>query len=375
MSREILRLYQAGSSWLYHTFPEKPMDPLTRKQWKKYNKASRCHICFKQFGDSKKGPKVRDHCHYTGRYRIPSYIPVVFHNLSEYNAHLFIKELGKNSRDMEVIAKNKEDYISFSVEVAVDKYVDKEGNEKEKLIELRFIDSFKFMASSLDSLTRNLVGGKGEKLFGFENYSELQYELLTRKGVYPYEYMSSWDCFEESLPPTEAFYSKLSMSKIGEDDYQHAQRVWKEFGIRKLGDYHDLCLRTDVVLLANVYEAFRDTCLKHYSLDPVHFYTSPGLAWKACLKCTGIKLKLLTDPNMLLMFECGIRGGITQAVHKYASANNKYMGDKFDPNEDTTYLQYLDANNLYGWAMSQPLPTGGFRWVAVEPNQISELAT
>ena len=276
---------------------------------------------------------------------------------------------------MKVIAKNKEDYISFSVEVAVDKYVDKEGNEKEKLIELRFIDSFKFMASSLDSLTRNLVGGKGEKLFGFENYSELQYELLTRKGVYPYEYMLSRDKFKESLPPIEAFYSKLNMSKISEDDYQHAQRVWKEFGIRNLGDYHDLYLRTDVVLLANVFEAFRDTCLKHYSLDPAHFYTSPGLAWKACLKHTGIKLKLLTDPDMLLMFERGIRGGITQAVRKYASANNKYMGDKFDPNEDTTYLQYLDANNLYGWAMSQPLPTGGFRWVDIEPNEISEVAT
>ena len=218
---------------LYHMFPKKPMDPLTKKQWKKYNKASSCNICFKQFDDSNKGPKVCDHCHYTGRYRepthwnynlmyrIPSYIPVVFHNLSGYDTHLFIKELGKNLRDMEVIAKNKEDYISFSVEVAVDKYLDKEGNEKEKLIELRFIDSFKFMASSLDSLTRNLAGtctppgggGKGEKLFGFENYSELQYELLTRKGVYPYEYMSSWDKFKESqLPSIEAFYSKLSMS-------------------------------------------------------------------------------------------------------------------------------------------------------------------
>ena len=154
---------------------------------------------------------------------------------------------------MEVIAKNKEDYISFSVEVAVDKYVDKEGNEKEKLIELRFIDSFKFTASSLNSLTRNLVGGKGEKLFQFEHYSELQYELLTRKGVYPYEYMSVWDKFKESqLPSIEVFYSKLNMSKISEDDYQHAQRVWKQFGIRNLGDYHDLYLRTDVVLLANV---------------------------------------------------------------------------------------------------------------------------
>ena len=229
---------------LYHMFPEKPMDPLTKKQWKKFDKTSRCHICFKQFGNSKKGPKVHDHCHYTGCYRgpvhrncnlmhrIPSYIPVVFHNLSGYDTHLFIKELGKNSRDMEVIAKNKENYISFSVKVAVYKYVDKEGNEKEKLIKLRFIDSFKFMASSLDSLTRNLVGtcappgsgGKGEKLFGFENYSELQYELLTRKGVYPYGYMSSWDKFKESqLPSIEAFYSKLNMSKISEDDYQQAQ--------------------------------------------------------------------------------------------------------------------------------------------------------
>ena len=130
-----------------------------------------------------------------------------------------------------------------------------------------------------------------------------------------------------------------------------------------------------MVLLANVYEACRDTCLRHYKLDPVHFYTSPGLAWKACLKQTGIKLELLTDPDMLLMFERGIRGGITQAVHKYALANNKYMGDKSNPNEDTTYLQYLDANNLYGWTMSQPHPTGGFKWVDVNPNEISELAT
>ena len=188
--------------------------------------------------------------------------------------------------------------------------------------------------------------------------------------------MSSWDRFEEmQLPPIEVFYSKLSMSSISSDDYQPAQRVWKEFRIHNLGDYHDLYLRTDVVLLADMYEAFRETCLGHYKLDPVHFCTSPKLAWKACLKCTGIRLGLLTDPNMLLMFEHGIRGGITQAVRKYAAANNPYMGDKFDPNKDTTYLQYLDPNNLYGWAMSQPLPAGGFGWVDVNPNEISEVAT
>ena len=215
-----------------------------------------------------------------------------------------------------------------------------------------------------------------KKLFGFEDYSELQYYLLTRKGVYPYEYVNSWDRFNETqLPPIDAFCSNLNMSLISEEDYQHAQRVWEEFEIHNLGVYHDLYLRTDVVLLANVYEAFRDTCFRHYKLDPVNFYTSPGLAWKACLKCTGIKLELLTDPDMRLMFEQGIRGGITQAVRNYASANNKYMGDKFDPKSESSYLQYLDVNNLYGWAMSQPLPTGGFKWVDVNPNEISELTT
>ena len=192
---------------LYHMFPEKPMDPLNKKQWKIYKKAITCHICYKPF--TQMNQKVRDHCHYTGlyrgsahslcnlRYKIPSYIPVVFHNLSEYDAHLFIRESGTHTSDMEVIAKNKEDYISFSIKVPVEKYIDKNGEEKDKLIELRFIDSFKFMSSSLDSLTKNLVGS-GKRLFGFEGYSELQYGLLTRKGVYPDEYINSWDRFEET---------------------------------------------------------------------------------------------------------------------------------------------------------------------------------
>ena len=227
-----------------------------------------------------------------------------------------------HSKDIGVIAKNKEDCITFSVNVAVDKYIDKEGNEKDKLIELRFINSFKFMSSRLDLLTDNLVHG-GIKLFGFDDYNESQYYLLTRKGIYPYEYMSSWDKFEESqLPPIESFYSNLNMYNVSKDDYQHAQKVWKEFGIRNLGDYHNLYLQTNIILPVNVFEAFRDTCLEHYSLDPAHFYTSPGLAWKACLRKTRVRLELLTNPDMLLMFEHGIKGGIMQAVHRYASANN-----------------------------------------------------
>ena len=223
--------------------------------------------------------------------------------------------MGKKSKDIGVVAKNKEDYITFSVNVAVDKYQDKDGYEKDKTIKLRFIDSFKFMASSLDSLTNNLVKG-GRKLIGFEDYSEEQYELLVRKGIYPSEYMSSWDKFTETeLLPKEAFYSNLNMSNASDDDYRHAQKVWSAFSIRDLGEYYDLCLKTNVILLATVFEAFRDTCLAHYKLDPAHFYTSPGLAWKACLKKTGVKLELLTDPDMLLMFERGIRGGKWQLLN------------------------------------------------------------
>ena len=155
----------------------------------------------------------------------------MFHNLSGYDGHLFIRELVAHAAEMGVIAKNKEDYISFSIKVPVEKYMDKNGEEKDKLIKLRFIDSLKFKSSSLDSLTKNLVSS-GKKLFGFEDYSDLQYDLLTRKGVYPYEYVNSWDRFEETqLPPINAFYGNLYMSSVSEDDYQCADyqslgRIW-----------------------------------------------------------------------------------------------------------------------------------------------------
>ena len=347
------------------------MLPLTKSQLKKDKKAKIYHICFKEFNE--KG-KVRDHCHYTGlyrgaahfgcnlRYKIPNYIPVVFHNLAGYDAHLFITELAKHTKDIGVIAKNVEDYISFSIKVEVDKYVDKNGEEKFKEIDLRFIDSFKFMSSRLDSLSGNLARG-GHKFWGFERYTEEQRELLIKKGIYPYEYMDSWNRFSENkLPDKDKFYSKLNMDGVSDKDYEHACKVWREFGIKNMGEYHDLYLLTDVILLANVFESFRDVCMNNYGLDPAHFYTAPGLAWKACLKKTGIRLELLQDLDMLLMFERGIRGGITQAVHRYASANNPYM-EEYDKNKDTNYLQYLDAKNLYGWAMSQSLPTGEFRWI------------
>ena len=220
---------------LYNSFPECPMEPLTKSQIKEYKRATKCHICFKSFSEKKR--EVRDHCHYSGLYRgaahfscnlqykIPRYMPVVFHNLAGYDAHLFIRELAKYTTGMGVIAKNTEDYISFSIKVEVDKYVDKEGNERMKEMELRFIGSIKFMSSSLDSLVNNLARG-GHEFWDFENYNCRQHELLIRKRIYPYEYMDSWDKFKEtSLPSIEKFYSNLNMSRVSDGDYEHACRV------------------------------------------------------------------------------------------------------------------------------------------------------
>ena len=343
---------------LYCYFPEVPMGLLTKAQLKKYEEVRICHICFKPFNGE--NPKVRDHCHYTCsyrgpahmkcnlRYRIPPYIPIICHNLSGYNANLFIKELASTTDGhLGVIAKNTKDYISFSIKVEVDKYMDKKGIERSKEIELRFIDNFKFMSSSLDCLVNNLACGGNYHFLGFKEYNENQYKLLAKKGIYPYEYITNWDKFKEmKLPPKEAFYSKLNMSGVSKEDYEHANRTWKEFSLADLGEYHDLYLKTDVILLSNIFETFRQVCLKNYGLDPAHFYTAPGLAWKVCFKKTRIRLELLLDPDMLLMFERGIRGGITQSVKRWAKANNPYMGSDFTPDKPTKYLQYLDANNL-----------------------------
>ena len=177
---------------------------------------------------------------------------------------------------------------------------------------------------------------------------------------------------EKQLPPKEEFYSKLNNEDISDEDYKHAQKVFKTFDCKTIRDYHDLYLKTDVLLLADVFENFRKTCLKHYNLDPAHYYTSPGLAWDACLKETGQELQLLDDYDMLMMFERGIRGGITHISKRYAEANNEYMKN-FDPKKPSTFIQYLDANNLYGWAMSQPLPTHDFEWEEFTKSDVKKL--
>ena len=129
-----------------------------------------------------------------------------------------------------------------------------------------------------------------------------------------------------------------------------------------MGDYHDLYLKSDILLLADVFENVRETCLEYYKLDPCHYFTSPGLSWDAMLKMTNIKLELMTDIDMFQFIEKGLRGGISYIANRYGKANNKYMKE-YDEKAPSKYIMYLYANNLYGWAMSQNLPTGGFRWM------------
>ena len=310
---------------------------------------------------------VKDHCHITGKFRGAAHsdcnkklrinpktdeIPVVFHNLKGYDAHHLMQGLSKAKREVKPIANNMEKYITLTA-----------GG-------LRFIDSLNFLQASLDSLVR---ATPKEELKITKRISRGS-ELLHKKGIYPYEYMDGWERFEETrLPDKEKFHSKLNDEHITDEEHEHAQAVWEAFGCKTLGDYHDLYVKTDVALLADVFENFRNLCQEQYGLDPAHYYTSPGLSWDALLKKTGVELELLTDIDMHLFVERGMRGGISMVSKRYAKANNP-RDQGYDPSKPKKHIMYLDANNLYGWAMSKPLPIRDFKWKRLMPTEEEILA-
>ncbi|XP_024867540.1 uncharacterized protein LOC112451868 [Temnothorax curvispinosus] len=259
---------------------------------------------------------------------------------------------------IDLLPLTKERYISFTKNVSGT--LSRGGN----CVKLRFVDSFKFLSASLEKLASYLDRNKLRiTRLGFPELSKSDFDLLTRKGVFPYEYVDDFDkLLVTKLPPREAFYSSLTGDTVTDSEYEHAWNVWLCFRVENLGEYSDLYLKTDVLLLVDIFENFRDTCIETYRLDPAHYYTLPGYTWDAMLKYTKVSFKLLTDIDMIMFVERGIRGGLSQCSNRYAHANNKYMRS-CDSSRPSTYLMYLDVNNLYGWAMCEPLPHTEFQWV------------
>jgi len=365
IGEQFIQLLEFDIKNLYnkHKFA-KPMK-ITKDEQESFELAEICYICEKELGND----RVRDHCHLTRNYRgaahsncnlnykIPKFYPVFIHNLSGYDAHLFIKNL---SGKISCIPNTEEKYISFSEHVVVDEFTNNEGKKVEVKREIRFLDSYKFMSSSLASLVANLKRDDFKHLQ--KHYSKI--DALLRKGVFPYDYFNNLSILNEKcLPSKEKFYSSLTESNISNEDYEHAQNVWQEFNMKTFKEYHDLYMKVDVLQLADVFENFRSVCLEHYKLDPAWYYTAPGLSWDAMLKTTKLELDPITNVDQLLFFEKAIRGGVSMISHRYAKANNKYM-TSYNPKEPSSYITYLDANNLYGWAMSKNLPVGNFKWLS-----------
>ena len=207
---------------------------------------------------------------------------------------------------------------------------------------LTFIDSFQFMSSSLDKLVSNLP--KDDLMYTSKVFKGKRLNLMSQKGVYPYDFMDSFEMFSQTeLPAKDQFYSILNDQHIADDEYDHANKVWNTFMMKTMGEYHDLYLVSDVLLLTDVFENFRKTCMQYYKLDPCHYFTSPGLSWDAMLKMTNIKLELMTDIDMFQFIEKGMRGGVSYIGNRYGKANNKYMNE-YDEKAPSKYMMYLDAN-------------------------------
>ena len=276
---------------------------MTADNEEQFQKEIKCHICDKEYKNN--DIKVRDHCHITGVYRgsahqdcnlnfkLTDKIPVIFHNLRGYDSHFIMQEIGqivKNNKyinkkgeecemSINAIPNNMEKYMAFML-----------GNN------LTFIDSFQFMSSSLDKLVSNLP--KESFKYTSHQFKDNRFNLMIRKGVYPYDFMDSFNKFHEKLPSKEEFYSQLNDQHISEEDYQHAQNVWNVFNLKNTGQYHDLYLKSDILLLADVFENFRKTCLQYYKLDPCHYFTASGLSkWLSQKKIDRLNLAAYTKDS------------------------------------------------------------------------------
>ena len=342
---------------------------LTTQQQQEFDACTQCPKCNITFDDNAH-KKVRDHCHITGKFRSAlchkcnsnlyitrRTLPVIFHNFKCYDAHQIIKHgLGKFSHwELDIIPQTKEKYMSLTARIPVDYTI--EG--KKVYFKIEFRDSYQFMSSSLAKLVNNLDNLPFAEVLQ-RDYPNLTNDVVKRKGVFPYTYFNSLSRLQDSsLPPLKAFKNDLTGEECEEEDYRFAQRAWQEAGCQTFGDYLMVYLKLDVVLLACVFERFRQKTLEEDGLDPVHFVSLPGLSFMSAFKMTGERIDLLMDLEMYTFFERGIRGGMT-FVNKHLVRNETITHNN---TELTQHLAYIDENNLYGNALRKPLPHSKFCWV------------
>jgi hypothetical protein len=319
---------------------------LTNEEEQHFNNQSICYLCNIIFNET--SGKNRDHCHLTGKYRgalcskcninyhKKNELIVIFHNLRNYDGHFIIQEASKYTDKIRVINQSFEKYMMFS------------------FCDIKFIDSFQFLSESLDTLSKNLITKDYQYFNHTKKYFNNFTELMCRKGIYPYEFVINENVFNLDFPTKDKFYSKLTNEHIKDIDYEHALNVYRIMNCHNFGDYHDLYLKCDVLILCDVFENFRNSAMEKYKLDPCNFITSPSLAWSAMLSSLNPKLGYLHNEDELNFLNK--RGGIVQAGgQRHVKANNKYMNN-YDSSKPSSYISYLDMNNLYGCAMSDYLP-------------------
>jgi len=331
--------------------------------------ATHCHICKKELDwESEKNYPVKDHDHskkknnYRGAacnkcnrnfFNRTKKVPAFCHNLKSYDMNLFLIDLIKSSDRIDVIPENLEKFKAIFTD------------------QFTFLDSFAFLSSSLDKLSDDLIKSDLNAFKRLKAEFPKNYKALTSKGIYFYDYASSYSVFSQTeFPPKDAFYNKLKDEGISDKDYARAKGIYSKFNCKDLKDYMELYVKTDAILLCDIFEHFRELCLSYYELDPCHYVSLPGFTWDAMLKMTQVKIELISDVDMYTMVEDNIRGGVCTINHRHFEANNKYLTD-YQPEEPSSYIKYVDANNLYGASMSKPLPTGNYQLLTED--EISKL--
>ena len=329
--------------------------------------AKHCFMCRKKFSDFHHLDKVRDHCHLSGKFRYtlcstcnltrakrPPEIHLFFHGLSNYDSHFIIQKLYNfSSTEIKIIPKNTEKYLSFSVGC------------------VHFKDSYQFLSESLAILVQYLMD-KGPDHFVYVNKfikDDEQRELLKQKGIFPYNYMKDVRVLRKKhLPKKEEFFNDLTCQHITKDEYDFAQKVWDRFSCKTFQDYMEIYLLADCLLLCDVFENFRSNCLQQYNIDPCYYFSAPHFTFDAFLRHSSLTLELLSDINQYLFIIKGIRGGMSMVSKRHAVANNKYV-EGYNSSKSSSFILYLDANNLYGRAMQEYLPWKNFEWMS--PHQLN----